>query len=564
MANFDLPISRLEDANLPLSSNDLILLTQQTPNGLKSTKTTLANIIEKVWENTNQLAEQGFLKQVFLAANSNLLGKGTLADPLRIDPAFIANNVRVVKAGVGLNGTLSGNELTINANIVDNLDSNSETSSLSAKQGNTLKNMIEALNNGGSSVNGMSLKAPITVDLRPSATERSQYFPNDAQFTRYFSYDAKMVFNQPSLVSRQDIRATLISLAYEAEPPLTYPSPPSRIKSSIISWANAFRGASTWWVSTTPITSLVSELGTYNQSSSITNSKNAFNRVLGIDVRDKDGKIPIDLIIAINDGVDTFLTDGTGYIYVPAGTVFHFNFKWGVTLNRGPANHIVPRLRFNVIGLGEPGAADPTVTYGALGPGLTSFDATNDGIPPPTNPGGGGGGTTNPPEEDYGGATQPGSGTGNTTGDGKGNCLIQSTVNVSLVYKPNYGGHSNGVSTFTFPENPVIQPDLSGNYSGTYHSGQLSVSIPQTLISHTNTDQMTVTVTQAGTITATSNSRLMVFTNGGYYINIFTKPNGNPSLSTDATINILVKNIIVMKINVKVTPGYSLANFHIF
>ena len=74
---------------------------------------------------------------------------------------------------------------------------------------------------------------------------------------------------------------------------------------------------------------------------------------------------------------------------------------------------------------------------------------------------------------------------------------------------------------------------------------------------------MTITVTQAGTITATSNSRLMSMTNGSYWINIYTVANGNPSLSRDATINIRVKNITVMKINVKLTPGYSLANFNI-
>lgn len=76
----DLPLSGLTPASQALSGNDLILLTQNTPDGLQSVNATLAQLLQYLFVDSGAIDDyigQTFLKQVYtLNPNSGLIEIG--------------------------------------------------------------------------------------------------------------------------------------------------------------------------------------------------------------------------------------------------------------------------------------------------------------------------------------------------------------------------------------------------------------------------------------------------------------------------------------------------------
>jgi len=65
----DMALSGLNPATQALSGNDLILLTQNTPNGLQSVSATLAQLLQYLFfgsgETDEAITNLGYLKQVY-------------------------------------------------------------------------------------------------------------------------------------------------------------------------------------------------------------------------------------------------------------------------------------------------------------------------------------------------------------------------------------------------------------------------------------------------------------------------------------------------------------------
>ena len=90
----DLPLSGLTPATQALSGNDLILLTQNTPNGLQSVSATLAQLLQYLFfgsgETDGAIANLGYLKQVYtLNPNSGLIGDGRSSNPMAVNFAYL-------------------------------------------------------------------------------------------------------------------------------------------------------------------------------------------------------------------------------------------------------------------------------------------------------------------------------------------------------------------------------------------------------------------------------------------------------------------------------------------
>ena len=95
MARQDLPLSGLNPATQALSGNDLILLTQNTPNGLQSVSATLAQLLQYLFfgsgETDGAITNLGYLKEV---TTGNLLeGNGKTNNPLNIKLSPGAGNL---------------------------------------------------------------------------------------------------------------------------------------------------------------------------------------------------------------------------------------------------------------------------------------------------------------------------------------------------------------------------------------------------------------------------------------------------------------------------------------
>lgn len=147
MARNDLPLSALDDITQPLSSADLMLLTQETPDGPKSAKIKILEMIALLATELDKNYDDRYLKRVHHAlGTSGLLGLGTVDDLLQVDPQFVKDLVPKIVAGTGITVTSgTDNTLTIASNIINTLTSDSSTSSLSAKQGKVLKELIDKL-----------------------------------------------------------------------------------------------------------------------------------------------------------------------------------------------------------------------------------------------------------------------------------------------------------------------------------------------------------------------------------------------------------------------------------
>ena len=91
----DLPLSGLTPATQALSGNDLILLTQNTPNGLRSVSATLAQLLQYLFfgsgETDSAIANLGYLKQV--TTGELLEGNGKTNNPLNIKLSPEAGNL---------------------------------------------------------------------------------------------------------------------------------------------------------------------------------------------------------------------------------------------------------------------------------------------------------------------------------------------------------------------------------------------------------------------------------------------------------------------------------------
>ena len=91
----DMALSGLDPATQALSGNDLILLTQNTPNGLQSVSATLAQLLQYLFfgsgETDEAITNLGYLKEVTIG---NLLeGNGKTNNPLNIKLSPGAGNL---------------------------------------------------------------------------------------------------------------------------------------------------------------------------------------------------------------------------------------------------------------------------------------------------------------------------------------------------------------------------------------------------------------------------------------------------------------------------------------
>ena len=86
MIREDIPLSGLNPATQALSGNDLILLTQNTPNGLQSVSATLAQLLQYLFfgsgETDDAITNLGYLKEV--TTGGLLEGNGKTNNPLNI------------------------------------------------------------------------------------------------------------------------------------------------------------------------------------------------------------------------------------------------------------------------------------------------------------------------------------------------------------------------------------------------------------------------------------------------------------------------------------------------
>ena len=93
MIREDIPLSGLDPAAQALSGNDLILLTQNTPDGLKSVRSTLAGLLQYLFVDSGAVddyIDRDFLKQVaVLNPNSGLIGDGRFANPMAVNFAYL-------------------------------------------------------------------------------------------------------------------------------------------------------------------------------------------------------------------------------------------------------------------------------------------------------------------------------------------------------------------------------------------------------------------------------------------------------------------------------------------
>lgn len=93
MIREDIPLSGLDPAAQALSGNDLILLTQNTPDGLQSVNATLARLLQYLFVDSGAVddyIDRDFLKQVYtLNPNSGLIGNGRSSNPMAVNFAYL-------------------------------------------------------------------------------------------------------------------------------------------------------------------------------------------------------------------------------------------------------------------------------------------------------------------------------------------------------------------------------------------------------------------------------------------------------------------------------------------
>ena len=125
MATENLPISGLYPLTGSLTPNDLLVISQQKPEGWKSFHVDISKFVDLVIEGMNDGSV--FMRKVYNAENSGLTGSGLLTDALSLDwsylrtqfapagvgAAYVATTTRVI-AGNGLTG---GGDLTANRTL---------------------------------------------------------------------------------------------------------------------------------------------------------------------------------------------------------------------------------------------------------------------------------------------------------------------------------------------------------------------------------------------------------------------------------------------------------------
>ena len=224
-----------------------------------------------------------------------------------------------------------------------------------------------------------STLSQFSVDLRPSTTTK-QTIDNNI-FYRTFNYDVRLTINQPSLVKMQGILESIYRQ-------LMAKSTPDNVNNNLIrDNLNAYNTNAGILAAGNGL--LFNSLpNAYNVTTN--RLQDLLSRVGGFDIRTSNGSKPIELMTHFNSGLVNSIkhvgnssakvfSGGTDYIYVPAGTTFDLNISLRFRLETGfYANEAIPYFRFDIIGLGGELAAAPTVSYGALGQGLTSFDASGD------------------------------------------------------------------------------------------------------------------------------------------------------------------------------------------
>ena len=224
-----------------------------------------------------------------------------------------------------------------------------------------------------------STLSQFSVDLKPSTTIKQPIDNNS--FYRAFNYDVRLTINQPSLVKMQSILESIYRQ-------LMAKSTPDNVNRSLILDNLKAYNTNAGILAASNGLQFNSLPNAYNVTTS--RLQDLLSRVGGFDIRTSNGSKPIELMTHFNSGLVNSInhvgnssakvfSGGTDYIYVPAGTTFDLNISLRFRLETGfYINEAIPYFRFDIIGLGGELAAAPTVSYGALGQGLTSFDASGD------------------------------------------------------------------------------------------------------------------------------------------------------------------------------------------
>ena len=94
MLGLDIPLSSIGAIQQPLSSTDLLLITQDTPDGFKSYRGSLAQLMEWIFVGSGTVDDyipHDYLDMVrTLNPNSGLLGNGKITDPMSLDFDYLS------------------------------------------------------------------------------------------------------------------------------------------------------------------------------------------------------------------------------------------------------------------------------------------------------------------------------------------------------------------------------------------------------------------------------------------------------------------------------------------
>ena len=380
-----------------------------------------------------------------------------------------------------------------------------------------------------------STLSQFSVDLRPSTTTKQPIDNNN--FYRTFNYDVRLTINQPSLVKMQSILESIYRQ-------LMAKSTTDNVNTATL--RSNLRAYST-------------NLGVFGGNNGIqferlpnaydvatTRLQDLFARVGGFDIRTSNGAKPIELIAhfnsklvndlnVVNSGNSVtskkinVMSSDTDFIYVPAGTTFDLNISLRFRLEtRFYVNEAIPYFRFDIIGLGGELAAAPTVSYGALGQGLTSFDASGDST------------VYYPPAPiDFRVS------------------FLDYTMNSSQKYFDYIETDANGVHRFNLvtPKLPSEPGVLADNYSGT-----ISFGSSQAGFIHGPSDTMTVKITSPdGAVVHTQDSSTNPATLGNS-IQVYLKASSNGSSAQHSyAMQVFVSGVLKVSANFQPIQGWEIS-----
>ena len=378
-----------------------------------------------------------------------------------------------------------------------------------------------------------STLSQFSVDLRPSTTIKQITDTGGNKFSRTFNYDVRLTINQPSLVKMQSILESIYRQLMAKS--TTDNVNPNLIRDNLTAYSTNIGVF-------TPSNGL--QFNSLPNAYNVTTSRlqDLLSRVGGFDIRTSNGSKPIELMTHFNSGLvnSTYnvnlvlnssvkvFSNGTDYIYVPAGTTFDLNISLRFKLEtRFYVNEAIPYFRFDIIGLGDELAAAPTVSYGALGQGLTSFDASGDST------------IYYPPAPidfrlsfyDY---------------------TMGNTQNFfSYIETDANGVHRFNLATPKLPRDPGI---LADNYSGTIFFGS-----SQAGFIHGPSDTMTVKITSPdGAVVHTQDSSTNPATLGNL-IQVFLKTSSNGSSAQHSyAMQVFVSDVLKVSANFQPIQGWEI------